>query len=290
MREGRPSRTAEQVALARAYATLDPPEDRVCDDPIALSYLGPASRAALLASRLGAVRRAMDLEFRLSAFAASALYVPLRVAFIDRALLRRADAGLDQLVLLGAGFDSRAERFAGSLQGVRIFELDFPATQARKLAMRPAAPNVTYAAVDLAHEPFAPRLIEAGFDPTRRSAFIWEGVIYYLTSDQAAGVLDAIRGLLQPGGTLLLDYMCDAARLGTGAARLLDASLAVLGLAGEPVHLRFAEGEVAPFFEGHGFAVADRAETDELARRHFRGRYVGTKLLPFWGCLELTAK
>ncbi len=290
MKPGRPSRTAQWVAFARAYATLDPPEDRICDDPIAAAYLSAPERALLLASRLPPVRAAAARESTRSPFTGSWLYPAVRTAFIDRALLRRVGEGLDQLVLLGAGFDSRAERFAGDLAGVRIFELDFPATQARKLAVRPAAPNVTYLPMDLAREPFADRLLAAGFDPAKRTVFLWEGVVYFLTREQVGAVLDGLRRLLSPGGTVLLDYGLAAPRMGVVDQALLAVSLAVTRLLGEPVQTRFAQDEVAPLFGGHGFTIADRAEVGELWRRHLRGRYAGTKLIPFWGCLELTAR
>ncbi len=287
MKKGRASRTAEWVALSRAYATLDEAEDKVCDDPIALSYLNPALRACVHSMRFGPVHALAQRALHLSPFLGNGLYVPARVAFIDQALLRRLDRGLDQLVLLGAGFDSRAERLRGDLRGVTIFEIDFPSTQERKLAMRPPAPGVRYLPLDLAAQPFARALRAAGFDPAKRSAFIWEGVIYYLTREAAAQVLDDIRGLLAPGGGLMLDYLLDVPAL---RGPLLAAAVALFGAVGEPVHTRLRPDEVAPFFEGHGFAIEDHAETGELERRYLRGRNAGVKLPPIYGCLDLAAR
>jgi methyltransferase (TIGR00027 family) len=290
MKTGRFSKTAEQVALARAYATLDPPEDRVCDDPIAISYLSAHLRAYVQSLRFGPARGIARRMSRLSPYAGSMMYVPARVAFIDQALLRHLRTGLDQLVLLGAGFDSRAERFAGDLHGVRVFELDFPATQERKLSLRPAAPGVTYLSIDLAKEPFGPALIAAGFDPAKRSAFIWEGVIYYLTPDQGGAVLDSIRAMLQPGGGLMLDYIIEPPSLDFPYGPMVSASLVLFRAVGEPILNRLRPDEVVPFFERHGFGVTDRAESEELQRRYFRGRNAKARLLPIWGCLDLTAR
>lgn len=292
MRMGRSSRTAEQVALARAVATFDGPADRICDDPIALGYLGPTARAMAWLLRPELVKATWVGLHRLLPFNAGHLYVAARVAFVDRALLRYAHDGLDQLVLLGAGFDSRAERFAGDLGTARVFEIDFPATQAQKLKRRPAAPGVTYLALDLAREPFEPALLHAGFDPAKRSVFLWEGVVYYLHRAQAETVLHSIRSLLQPGGGLLLDYLVDPPReeLSRPFAALLAAAFAGLRVLGEPIETRFAPEEVRPFFERPGFAVRDQADTEELERRHLRGRYAGVRLLPIWGCLDLTAR
>jgi methyltransferase (TIGR00027 family) len=290
MKDGRFSKTAEQVALARAYATLDPPEDRVCDDPIAISYLSLPLRASVQSLRFGPARRVARRLIQLSPFAGTTLYVPARVSFIDQALLRRVGQGLDQLVLLGAGFDSRAERFAGDLHGVDVFELDFPATQARKLSLRPGARGVKYLAIDLAKEPFGPALLAAGFDPKKRSAFIWEGVIYYLTRGQGGEVLDSIRALLQPGGGLMLDYVIDPPSLSFPYGPLVEASLLLFRAVGEPILSRLAPHEVVPLFERHGFSVADRAESEELQRRYFRGRNADVRILPIWGCLDLTAR
>ncbi|MHB1845445.1 MAG: class I SAM-dependent methyltransferase [Deltaproteobacteria bacterium] len=287
MKEGRPSRTAEQVALTRALATADGPNDRICDDPMAAAYLGPLARAALLAASVGPARLAWQLSHRLTSFSGPELFVPARTAFIDAALVRASARGLEQLVVLGAGYDSRAERFAGSLSGVRVFELDFPATQERKLRLRPRVPGVTYLPIDLAREPFEAPLCAAGFEPAKRSAFLWEGVIYYLDRTAAAGVVTEIRRLLRPGGSLFLDCFVEPPPLGLAYQLAFKAALRYVELVGEPVRTTFAPAEIRPFFERPGFRIADQADADELSRRYLRGAWSGLRLFPVWSCLDL---
>ncbi len=289
MKEGRPSQTAKQVALTRALATAEAPADRICDDPIALAYLGPAARATALALSPRAARAAWRLAYRLLEWGGPELFVPARTAFIDEALLRAASRGLDQLVLLGAGYDSRAERLAGTLRGVRVFELDFPATQARKLRMRPPVPGVVYLPIDLSRQPFEEPLLTAGFDPSRRSAFLWEGVIYYLDRPRAAAVLDAIRRLLAPGGSLWLDCFVEPPALSLPYRLAWRAGIAAAALVGEPVRTTLAPSEVQSFFEARGFGIADRADAAELSARYLRGRWAGLRLFPAWCCLDLEA-
>jgi hypothetical protein len=71
---------------------------------------------------------------------------------------------------------------------------------------------------------------------------------------------------------------------------MVQASLWVFRAVGEPILSRLRQDEVVPFFNRHGFSVTDRAEAEELQRRYFRGRNAQARILPIWGCLDLTAR
>jgi len=166
-----PSQTAEAVCLMRATEQRRAPEERILDDPYAKLFLGRLSRAALAS---------WDASGRLGEFAARvspgmAAYVLTRHRFIDDCLLRALAAGVGQLVLLGAGYDSRAYRFAAALKGRPVFEVDFPATSQRKarvLARRAASlPSVDVRRIEIDFETdsLQDRLRQAGFRTGVRS-------------------------------------------------------------------------------------------------------------------------
>src|SRR3954453_1843047 len=113
-----PSVTAEAVTMARALEHLKPPGERVIDDPWAQLFLSPAARRALAA---GSARWAG--EGLRPPGPPGTTYVPLRHRFIDEPLTAALDAGAAQVVLLGAGYDTRAYRFADRLAGRPVFEV-----------------------------------------------------------------------------------------------------------------------------------------------------------------------
>src|SRR5437868_1962952 len=128
--QARPSLTAEAVTMARAPEHLKPPADRIIDDPWAQLFLSAPSRRALQAwsgSITGRVLRRLG--------ATGTTYVPLRHRFIDDHLIAALDAGTEQVVLLGAGYDTRAYRFAEQLAGRPVYEVDLAAISQAKAAV-----------------------------------------------------------------------------------------------------------------------------------------------------------
>jgi methyltransferase (TIGR00027 family) len=194
IRLGRASLTAELVALWRALADAGATRVPGFHDPVAREFLGPVT------SRL----------YREHQRPIPALEViPLRVLTIDAALTRAVDAGARQLVLLGAGFDTRAWRM-DMLEKVRVFEVDHPATQqvkrTRAAHLSPRCAALTYVPVDFARDRLDDALATAGHDPRAPTVWIWEGVLMYLTDAALRGTLATVRALSAPGSTLIIHY------------------------------------------------------------------------------------
>ena len=127
--QSRPSLTAEAVTMARALEHLKPPAERVVDDPWAHLFLSTPARRALNAWSGSFTARVFR---RLGA--SGTTYVPLRHRFIDEHLVTALDAGVAQVVLLGAGYDTRAYRFADQLDGRPVFEVDLAPISRAKAA------------------------------------------------------------------------------------------------------------------------------------------------------------
>jgi methyltransferase (TIGR00027 family) len=160
----------------------------------------------LLAHRLtGYVPRAIRYPFEGEVppqFEASA-----RVTFVDAAVARYL-AAIDQFVILGAGFDTRAFRLPCPGQ-IRCFEVDTPQTQATKRQLLRKAgidsTGITFVPADFETEDWLARLVEAGFDPHRPAVFLWEGVIMYLDRPAVESTLRKIAGTAK-GTVLVFDY------------------------------------------------------------------------------------
>lgn len=266
-----PSRTAEAVCLFRAADQCRPPAARIVDDPYAKMFLGPAARTALTAvewtGRLGELAEG---------FAPGVVtFVLCRHRFIDACLSRALNGAVAQIVLLGAGYDTRAYRLAEAIGERPVFEVDFPATSRRKAeqveAYRDVLPAVEIRRVeiDFLSQQLDERLLLAGFQPNAATFFVWEGVAMYLTRKAVKDTLARIHQLGATGSTLAMDYwyLVDSPGLFGTAVRL---SSNLLHLLGEPVTFSLHPEDAGPFMERLGFSVLDLADHVELRRRYVR--------------------
>lgn len=254
----------------RAYDHGHPPAQRVVDDPYAQWFLRPLARAAL--SYEGA---APNLE-RYALRAADGLlqFVLGRHRYMDDALRRALRGRVEQVVVLGAGYDMRAYRLAKALRGRPLFEVDHPATAGRKsriLARHEAdlpPAVVRRVEVDFETQSFRDELRKAGFRERRPTFFFWEGVSMYLTRSAVKRTLETLRAMSAPGSQVVLDlwYLPDEHDLISAARRFSSNLLALLG---EPVTFGLHPEDAAPFFSRLGFRLKDVADAAELRRRYF---------------------
>lgn len=139
VKASKPSTSARRVAVARSHLTWM----GVVDDPWAETMLRPPLAAVGRALRRGPLRRLG----RNRSFA----YLAARTRFYDGVVDQALDAGVRQVVVIAAGYDSRAWRLARP--GVRFFEVDHPATQTDK-ARRSPPDGPTYVGADVGVDPF----------------------------------------------------------------------------------------------------------------------------------------
>jgi methyltransferase (TIGR00027 family) len=272
MRRTERSRTAEWVAIARTAGAYLPPKERLASDPYGVSFAGaPLRRVFRVASAQPQLfERVLAVPSSLRNFV---LWMQLRTRAIDDALLGFAAAGsAAQIVILGAGHDMRAVRFRAALAGASVFEVDHPRTQEQKravLASKGIGSDSRYVAFDFEHEPIsllAERLAESGFDATRRTLTLWEGVTMYLREPSIDASLRAIRAYSGHGSALVLTYLdARVLRAPGGEQRLTQRLTACVG---EPYVFGWAPGALAPFAAERGFGVRwDETDLD-LAERY----------------------
>jgi len=254
--------------MARALEHLKPPGERVVDDPWAHLFVSPAARRALAAwsgSLTGRMFR------RLGPSATS--YVPLRHRFIDEHLSAALDHGAVQVVLLGAGYDTRAYRFADQLSGRPVFEVDLAAISRAKAATIAKhsdefpETNVVRVEIDFETQALADVLADAGCEVGGLTFFVWEGVPMYLTRAAVKSTLDAVHALSADGSEIAHDMWFLVDEPGPlGAAR--RAAPGALSLIGEPVTFGVHPEDYDAFLGRHGFAIVDLALASELQTRY----------------------
>lgn len=158
--------------------------------------------------------------------------------------LQRYQASVAQFVILGAGFDTRAFRLPREAR-VRSFEVDTPKTQAVKREILEQAgidsTGVTFVAADFEKEDWLTRLVEAGFDPSKATLFIWEGVTPYLDREAVEDTLRKITGSAR-GSVVAFDYF--TTEVLESQALYMRSVRASLSAGGEP--LKFGIDSTSP--------------------------------------------
>jgi methyltransferase (TIGR00027 family) len=193
-----PSRTAQYMALFRALETRR--RGGLFEDPYAERFLSPALRRVVAAARLGPVREAVCryLDRRAPGARTSAVG---RTKAIDDLL---ADPPR-QVVLLGAGYDTRALRLP-ALKGSTVFELDqAPMLAAKRKALGDSG-NARPVEIDFSRDAVLETLERAGYDRAERTTFVWEGVTNYLTAEAVDATLAAVASAA-PGSRLIFTYV-----------------------------------------------------------------------------------
>jgi methyltransferase (TIGR00027 family) len=203
-------------------------------------------------------------------------YVPLRHRYIDDHLVEALDRGAEQVVLLGAGYDTRAYRFADRLHGRPVFEVDLAAisrAKATKVARHahelPRA-NVVRVEIDFESQQLQDVLPASGFVVGRPTFFTWEGVPMYLTRAAVKSTLDAVHELGGDGSQLAHDMwhlVDDPGPLGTARRSVPNA----LSLIGEPVTFGVHPEDYEQLLARHGFRIVDLATASELQERYAPG-------------------
>lgn len=272
MKEDQASTTAWIVAWMRAVGTSAPPALRVAEDPYARLFLPAALRKALEAGDKASPLRRLAESTTAAISPELVYYLPLRTRAIDDALLDFLRAGGKQVLVLGAGYDARAYRFAAQLHDAqaRVFEVDHPATQRRKLEMLAGA-ELPETRVE--HVPFdfeqgvdkLPAALDAhGFSPSERTFAIWEGVTMYLTEPAIEATLAMLRGCTPPGSELCFTYF-DVRYL--HGRRGIQLRLLVRAV-GEPLRFGWDPGHLPEWMQRHGWELLRDDEGPTLATRY----------------------
>jgi methyltransferase (TIGR00027 family) len=270
MRPGQSSRTAEFMALFRALESAQPEGRRLFHDPFASTFVSAPLQQVVRWSTmpiLGPLLRQIIDRFWPGARSSGVA----RTRLIDDWIAASIANGSQQLVVLGAGFDSRAWRMP-VLAGLPIFEVDHAATAAEKhrriAAVAAERSRVVSVALDFDRDQLPDALAAAGFDPKQRTTVVWEGVTNYLTADAVRSVLAWV-GTLAAGSNLIFTYvhrgvLADPTSF-EGAAKIL---LAVAS-AGEPWTFGFVPETLSRCLRAHGLRLVEDLGADDYRARYF---------------------
>ena len=268
--------TAQGVAKQRLIETIAGPDKRVINDPYADRFIMGAGLMKLMGHKLNLwLAKKFAIGFH--------EHIISRTRFIDDLIEKSATEGVDQYVILGAGYDSRAHRLELP-SSLRIFEVDQPEVQDRKRSKLPKelnnSDNVTYVSIDFAHQSLTERLLNSGFDKTKSTVFTLEGVTQYITKEAFNSTMKEITTLSQNTSSIfVLSFVNELLNnnpedcFGKGylnpekkANLIKDLSAKA---AGEPWISFYSTEEVEDLFAQNGYSIKENVTLEDLNSLYF---------------------
>jgi methyltransferase (TIGR00027 family) len=269
MQDGKTSQTAQYIAFCRALETQEQPARRLFNDPFAFALLPGSYRMIARIAHLPILGKLvyalLDLGWPYSRSSAV-----VRTRAIDDLVCDAIRNGARQLVLLGAGLDSRGSRLDEALN-IDVFEVDHPATQRvkterLKICMGKLPTNIRYVAVDFEQDALEEKLIKSGYNPAVQAVVVWEGVIDYLTESAVQSSLAVLARLLAPSSLLIFTYThkgaLDGSKAFSGAHRWRSLS----SIYGEPFLFGFNPDMLSEVLKSYQFQLESDASTEEIAQ------------------------
>lgn len=261
--------TAERVSFLRAWDTCHPADARVCNDPVAVKLIRPGM-GFLAKTALG---RRLFLKMINPMQIAVVGYIPLRTRLIDDTLQSAIKDGLEQLVILGAGYDTRPYRFEDLKNKVEVFEVDLKEIQSDKQnrltkAFGSAPDHVIYVPIDFEKDDLGDCLRAKGYDANLKTFFIWEGVTQYIDAEAVDGTLDFVARNSQPGSSIIFDYTFADVITGTNENPFAKQMLEMAQQLGEPYKFGIDPKSIGEFLSKRGFSHVEDHSVAELIQRY----------------------
>jgi len=267
--------TAQGVAKQRLIESLAPPNKRVIYDPYADKFVAGAGLIKVMGHKLCV---------RLTQKFAPGFHEHLisRTRFIDDLIEERAASGVEQCVILGAGYDLRAHRLELP-PTLSIFEVDQPEVQARKRSKLPSnLPNtehVNYVGLDFNRQSLTESLLAAGFDQGKSTVFTLEGVSQYISKEAVSSTLQEVAALTrETSSTFFMSYVDQRldtdpeACFGTGYPNAVKRANMVKKLSakvGEPWISFYTAMEVQGLLAENGFSLDSSVTLEDLNQLYF---------------------
>lgn len=270
MKKNRSSLTAAGIAIVRAVESEKPIAERICYDSYARRFVG--------AGLFYFVKFFAVLGYADWRGPGVWEFLAARDRYIDDYLETCLHEGLAQLVILGAGYDARAYRFEDLRAGVRVFEVDHPATQATKLKKLAAIfgtppTHVTYVPIDFNEQTLVERLFQSGYDERLKTLFIWQGVTQYLTPQAVDDTLAFVAGHSGPGSSIIFDYMDATLLSGPPRRGEIRNMRRYRRLSGEGLVFGIPIASIQVFLEERGFTQVQNADHIALQQAYYSGSH-----------------
>jgi len=261
------------TSATRVIELYTPEDKRLFNDPFALELLPVAWQLLFSFVYLPGLRNVV-LSLRERRMPGTLGAILCRTRYIDDVLKRSLQDGIEQLVILGAGFDSRAYRIPG-INKVRVFEVDLPGTrklkQIRVEKVLGAVPeNVTLLGMNFEQQTLEDVLKPAGFQQEKRTLFVWEGVTQYITASAVDRTLEFISNASRVGSKIVFTYVRRGVIDGTDRPEWFGTFLSMAGKLGSALIFGIDPTELKQFLSQRGFKLIEDIGAAEYQERYLK--------------------
>lgn len=276
MRKG-PNKMAEYIAAGRAMESIKPEGERICYDPYAIHFIGKESlRYFELLSRNSETAKSIMEHFE-------RLYPGVynssvaKVRYFDDFVRTSVDKGLEQLVILGTGYDTRAYRIEKLKENVKVYEVDHPDTQCVKMEkikeiFGSLPDHVVYVPVDLVTEDIGQRLMQQGYNRSQKTLFVMEGLTCYIPPKVVDEILSFIVKNSARGSAVIFDYFPESLVNGTCVLEAGKNLQNFVEQYNESFQFGIKEGTVETFLAQRGFSQIKNVTGEDFKRAYFHGK------------------
>lgn len=267
-----PSKMAELIALHRVAESMLPEGVRICYDPYAVHFVDPET---LEFARKNPEKTKAMREHLERLFPGLASSIRARVRYFDDFVKTSVDEGLEQLIILGAGYDTRAYRIEG-LNKIKVFEVDHPGTQGVKIEkvkkiFGHLPEHVVYVPVDFESEAVGQKLLENGYNRSQKTLFVMEGLVMYIPPRAVDETLSFIVRNSGKGSMVIFDYYPQSLVDGTSELEAAKNIRNFVAQQGEPLQFGIEEGTVEAFLAERGFSQIQNVTSEDYKKAYFHG-------------------
>ena len=266
-----PSKTAEDATLIRMGESQKPEDERICYDPLAIHFISQETLELL--QKNPEIEKKNEVIFR-----GVANTIAARVRYFDDFVKKSIDDGIEQLVILGAGYDTRAYRIDGLKENVKAFEVDHPGTQGVKIEklkefFGSLPDHVEYVSIDFEIETLDQKLLNSEYSSSKKTLFIMEGLTHYIPPKAIVEILSFIVKNSSKGSAVIFDYGSIPANIDKNqdidVAENIGKSLEE---SGEHVQFALKEGTVKKFLSNQGFSNIKDITSEDYKKAYFHGK------------------
>lgn len=281
MKENTASKSAAIIAAHRALDAAKNHNERICYDPFARKFL-PAGFTVIGPGDIPEQKALAIFKDLVPGFHEFFL---ARTRYIDDYIQHVAGNHLEQLVILGAGYDSRAYRLDGLKNRVRVFEVDHPATQKVKIeklleTFDELPENVTFIPADFQTRDLYTHLTGFGYEDDLKTVFVLEGVSMYIGPDAMDEILRCISSHSGPGSSLIFDYTCPEVITGTCDRKEAREWLKITQNSEEPLLFSIKTEGITTYLSTRGFSNINNVTSSYFNRTYFTGVNEGRESTP----------
>jgi methyltransferase (TIGR00027 family) len=261
------------TAATRVIELYSPEDKRLFNDPFALTLLPFGWRVVFRLLYLPGLRSVI-LSLRERRMPGSLGSILCRTRYIDDVLRSSLEEGVDQIVILGAGFDSRAYRIPGISQ-VQVFEIDLPGTREFKQkrlekVLGKVPENLTLIGMNFDTQNLDEVLRTAGFKQGKRTLFIWEGVTQYITAEAVDDTLDFVSNGSGPGSAIVFTYVRRGIIDGTDQPEWFRGFASFAEKVGSPMIFGLDPDQLEHYLSERGLALVEQVGAAEYRELYLK--------------------